>query len=225
MPLFGRDRGRKKSTDEQNTIIEPVASPHVNGFDDESRVPNDLPILPLRGVVVYPMMWLPLTVGQERSIRLVESAADDSRVIGLVTSRNPDAEEPTPADLYEIGTAAVVHRLLRAPDGTIRLIVQGLERIRVGRYIQDEPFLRAQVMAEVDAEEDSVEVEALSRNAQDLFRRLIQLVPHLPDELEMAAMNVEDARQLVYLIASSLRLELADAQEILEINRVRDKLI
>ena len=114
---------------------------------------------------------------------------------------------------------------IRDRDGTIRLIVQGLERIRVGRYIQDEPFLRAQVMAEVDAEEDSVEVEALSRNAQDLFRRLIQLVPHLPDELEMAAMNVEDARQLVYLIASSLRLELADAQEILEINRVRDKLI
>ena len=93
------------------------------------------------------------------------------------------------------------------------------------RYIQQEPFLRAQVMAEVDPEENSVEVEALSRNAQETFRRLIQLVPHLPDELEMAAMNVEDARQLVYLIASSLRLELADAQEILEINGVRDKLV
>ena len=196
----------------------------VNGIDDESHIPNDLPILPLRGVVVYPMMWLPLTIGQERSIRLIESAADDSRVIGLVTSRDPEKEEPTPADLYEIGTAAVVHRLLRAPDGTIRLIVQGLERIRVTRYIQEEPFLRARVMAAVDEEEDSVEIEALSRNAQDLFRRLIQLVPHLPDELEMAAMNVEDARQLVYLIASSLRLDLADAQEILEINHVRDKL-
>ncbi len=225
MPLFGRDRGRKKSTDENNIVIEPASTPRVNGFDDDSHIPNDLPILPLRGVVVYPMMWLPLTVGQERSIRLIESAADDSRVIGLVTSRDPENEEPAPADLYEIGTAAVVHRLLRAPDGTIRLIVQGLERIRVTRFIQEEPFLRAQVMAAVDEEEDSVEVEALSRNAQDLFRRLIQLVPHLPDELEMAAMNVEDARQLVYLIASSLRLELADAQEILEINHVRDKLI
>ena len=224
MPLFGRDRGRKKSVDENNTVIEPVSPPRVNGIDDESHIPNDLPILPLRGVVVYPMMWLPLTIGQERSIRLIESAADDSRVIGLVTSRDPEKEEPTPADLYEIGTAAVVHRLLRAPDGTIRLIVQGLERIRVTRYIQEEPFLRARVMAAVDEEEDSVEIEALSRNAQDLFRRLIQLVPHLPDELEMAAMNVEDARQLVYLIASSLRLDLADAQEILEINHVRDKL-
>ena len=224
MPLFGRDRGRKKSVDEKNTVIEPVSPPRVNGIDDESHIPNDLPILPLRGVVVYPMMWLPLTIGQERSIRLIESAADDSRVIGLVTSRDPEKEEPTPADLYEIGTAAVVHRLLRAPDGTIRLIVQGLERIRVTRYIQEEPFLRARVMAAVDEEEDSVEIEALSRNAQDLFRRLIQLVPHLPDELEMAAMNVEDARQLVYLIASSLRLDLADAQEILEINHVRDKL-
>jgi len=224
VPLFGRDRGRKKTVDENNTVIEPVSPPRVNGIDDESHIPNDLPILPLRGVVVYPMMWLPLTIGQERSIRLIESAADDSRVIGLVTSRDPEKEEPTPDDLYEIGTAAVVHRLLRAPDGTIRLIVQGLERIRVTRYIQEEPFLRARVMAAVDEEEDSVEIEALSRNAQDLFRRLIQLVPHLPDELEMAAMNVEDARQLVYLIASSLRLDLADAQEILEINHVRDKL-
>ncbi len=225
MPLLGRDRGRRRNAAEQGGVSESAANSRSNGFDSNGYVPNDLPILPLRGVVVYPMMWLPLTVGQTRSIRLIESAADESRVIGLVTSRNPDVEEPTPEDLYEVGTAAVVHRLLRAPDGTIRLIVQGLERIRITKYVQDEPFLRAQVMAAVDEGEDSVEVEALSRNAQDQFRRLIQLVPHLPDELEMAAMNVENARQLVYLIASSMRLELADAQEILEINRVRDKLV
>lgn len=223
MPLFGRDRGRGKAEVIEGSP-EPVTQPEPS-IEPNSQIPSDLPVLPLRGVVVYPMMWLPLTVGQPRSIRLIDATVAESRVIGLVTSRDPEMEEPAPGELFDIGTAAVVHRLLRAPDGTVRLIVQGLERIKVGPYTQTEPFLRAQVSAALDELEDTVEVEALSRNAQDLFRRLIQLVPHLPDELEMAAMNVEDARQLVYLVASSLRLELADAQEILEINSVRDKLI
>ncbi|HIC88588.1 MAG TPA: AAA family ATPase, partial [Anaerolineae bacterium] len=179
----------------------------------------------LRGVVVYPMMWLPLTVGQPRSIRLIDQALVESRVIGLVTSKDPTIEEPAPDELYEIGTAALVHRMLKAPDGTVRLIIQGLERIRVDHYTQEKPYLRAHVTELPESTEESVEVEALTRNAQDLFRRLISLVPHLPDELEMAAMNVEDARQLVYLIASSLRLDLTDAQEVLEINSVRDKLV
>lgn len=223
MPLFGRDRGRSKP-EATGGHQEPAARPD-QAIEPGSQIPDDLPVLPLRGVVVYPMMWLPLTVGQPRSIRLIEATVAESRVIGLVTSRDPDIEEPASDELYEIGTAAVVHRLLRAPDGTVRLIVQGLERIKVGPYTQTEPFLRAHVSAALDELEDTVEVEALSRNAQDHFRRLIQLVPHLPDELEMAAMNVEDARQLVYLIASSMRLELADAQMILEIDRVRDKLV
>ncbi len=107
--------------------------------------PSELPILPLRGVVVYPMMWLPLTVGQERSIRLVDDAlieAADRRFIGLVTARDPEVEEPCPEQIYDVGTVAVVHRMLQAPDGTVRLIVQGLERIRIKRYTQDEPYLR-----------------------------------------------------------------------------------
>src|SRR5512139_2982046 len=101
---------------------------------NELTIPAELPILPLRGVVVYPMMWLPLTIGQERSIRLVDDALvdiADQRLIGLVTSQDPDVEEPAPDQIYSVGTAAIVHRMLRAPDGTVRLIVQGLERIRI----------------------------------------------------------------------------------------------
>lgn len=185
-----------------------------------------LPILPLRGVVVYPMMWLPLTVGQPRSVRLIDEAIGDSeqRIIGLVTSRNPEEDEPSPDQIYQVGTMAVVHRMLRAPDGTIRLIVQGLERIRIEEFVRSQPYLQARVVEIPDILEDTVETEALVRNAQEQFRRVISLVPHLPEELEMAALNVDDARQLVYLIASSLRLQIEDAQQILEIDSVTEKL-
>ncbi|MCB0247757.1 MAG: endopeptidase La [Anaerolineae bacterium] len=193
---------------------------------DEQVNTLSLPILPLRGVVVYPMMWLPLTVGQERSIRLIDEALVDAepRIIGLFTSKDPEKDEPGPDEIYGTGTMAVVHRMLRAPDGTIRLIVQGLERIRAEEYTQIDPYLRANVLEHPDLIEDTVETEALMRNAQEQFRQFINLVPHLPEELEMAALNVEDARQLVYLIASSLRLEIEVAQELLEIDSVTEKL-
>jgi ATP-dependent Lon protease len=189
--------------------------------------PSELPILPLRGVVVYPMMWLPLTVGQERSIRLVDEAlaeSSDRRFIGLVSSRDPEVDEPAPDQVYDVGTVAIVHRMLKAPDGTIRLIVQGLERMRVRQFAQVEPFLRGEVELLPDEEEESLEQEALMRTAQELFRRLVSLVPHMPEELETAAINATNARQLAYLIAASVRMEPAQAQEILETNPVREKL-
>jgi len=194
----------------------------------ELTVPHELAVLPLRGVVVYPMMWLPLTIGQERSIRLVDDALADThghRIIGLVTSRDPEVEEPTPDQVYEVGTAAMVHRMLRAPDGTIRLIVQGLERVRITKYFQQDPYLRAEIEVIPDDEETSLEQEALMRTTQELFRRLVGLVPHMPEELETAAINATSARQLAYLVAASVRMEPAQAQEILEINQVKDKLI
>ncbi len=194
----------------------------------ELTIPSELAILPLRGVVVYPMMWLPLTIGQERSIRLVDDALADShghRIIGLVTSRNPEIDEPSPEQIYQVGTAAMVHRMLRAPDGTIRLIVQGLERIRITRFVQESPYLRAEIEVIPDEEETSLEQEALMRTTQELFRRLVGLVPHMPEELETAAINATSARQLAYLVAASIRMEPAQAQEILEINQVKAKLI
>ncbi len=192
---------------------------------EKSSIGDDLPVLPLRGVVVYPMMWLPLTIGQQRSINLVEDALPESRIIALVTSRDESMEEPMPADIYEIGTAAQVHRVLKAPDGTIRLAVQGLERIRIGEYIQEKPYLRARVEVLPETVEESLEVEALTRAVQDLFRRLVELDGQMPDELAVMAANVENARQLAYLVASSMRLELADAQQMLEIDSVQEKLL
>jgi len=215
--LFGREHPK----DKEPTALAPVEQ----SKPEAPSIPAELAILPLRNTVVYPMMWLPLTVGQPRSVRLVDDALVETRMLGVVASKDPQIEEPSPEQIYEVGTAVIVHRMLKAPDGTIRLIVQGIERIRIESYTQTEPYLRARVKAIPDILVESLELEALSRNAQEQFRRLVSLVPHLPDELQTAVMNVEDARQLVYLIASSLRMSLADAQSILEIDNVRDKLM
>ncbi len=190
-----------------------------------SEIPAELPILPLRGTVVYPMTVIPLNVGQVRSIRLVDEAVTSSmRIIGLVTSKDEKNEEPGPNDLYTVGTAAVIHRMLRAPDNSVRLIVQGLERIRIKEYLTQEPYLKARVVVAADEIEKTVELEALQRNTIELFRRLVALAPNMPEELLMAALNVEEPRQLVYMIATSLRIDLADAQALLEIDKVADKL-
>ncbi|HRJ45606.1 MAG TPA: LON peptidase substrate-binding domain-containing protein, partial [Caldilineaceae bacterium] len=157
---------------------------------DDSGISDDLPLLPLRGVVVYPMMWLPLTIGQERSINLVEDALPESRIIALVTSRDEAVDEPSPDDIYSIGTAAQVHRVLKAPDGTIRLAVQGLERIRITEYIQEDPYLRARVEVLPETITENLETEALTRAVQDLFRRLVELDGQMPEELAVMAANV-----------------------------------
>ncbi len=188
-------------------------------------IPSELPILPLRGQVVYPLTVLPLNVGQSRSLRLVdEVATSPNRLVGLVTIKNDKFEDAGPEDVYEVGTVAVIHRMLRAPDGTVRLIVQGLERIRIKEYTASEPYLKARVETDPEKVEKTVEVEALMRNTVDLFRRLVSLAQHLPEEILMAAMNVEDPRQLAYMIATSLRIEIADAQALLELNDISSKL-
>ncbi len=190
-----------------------------------SDVVDDLPVLPLRGIVVYPMMWLPLTIGQERSIQMVEETLPQSRIIALVTSKDESVEEPSPEQIYEIGTAAQVHRVLKAPDGTIRLAVQGLERIRLTEFVQGKPYLRARVEVLPETLEEGLDIDGTARAVQDLFRRLVQLDSQMPDELAVMAANVENARQLAYLVASSTRLEMEDAQQLLEMDSVQDKLL
>lgn len=188
-------------------------------------IPSELPILPLKNTVVYPIsIFLPLVVGQPRSVRLVDEVSAGNRLVGLVALKDPDIDEPQPDDVYRVGTAAVLHRLFKAPDGTIRLFVQGLERIQVREFTQTEPYMKAVVRVRPEIVEDDVEVSALMRNAADLFRRFASLVPALPEELMMAALSTEDPRQLVYLIANYVRMDMEDAQEILEIDSVKAKL-
>ncbi len=192
--------------------------------DEGLTIPRELPILPLRNTVVFPLTVLPLSAEQARSIRLVDDAVVGDRIIGLVAMLDPSVEQPGPNEVYRVGTAALIHRLLKAPDGSVRLIVQGLERFEIGEWVSETPYLKATVHLRPDILEETVEVEALVRNLTDLFRRLVTLVAHLPDELMMAAMNADDARHLTYLVATSIRMDIPEAQEILEMDHVSDKL-
>ena len=189
------------------------------------RIPDELPILPLRGLVVYPETAVPLSIGQPRSIRLVDDVLSaDDRLIGLVTSKDPLDELPGPDDLYRVGTVASVHRLFRAPDGTIRLLVQGITRFDVKEFVQEEPYLKARIKLSPVKVERDLEIDALTRQARDQFAEITNLVPAVPQELVDAVMTLDDPLQVVYTVANFQRLELKEAQELLELDSVSDKL-
>jgi ATP-dependent Lon protease len=188
------------------------------------RIPRELPVLPMREAVVYPEIVAPLLAGTGRGAKLVDDAVMGDRIIALVAQRNEDAQEASPEDLYQIGTAVVIHRLLKSPDGSVRLIVQGIERIKIDSFTQTQPYLKAEVTPFPDQDEKDLEIEALMRNTVDIFQRMVGLVAQLPDELGAAAANVERPRQLVYLIATSLRMKLADRQALLELEPAAEKL-
>ncbi|MCW5878334.1 MAG: endopeptidase La [Anaerolineales bacterium] len=200
------------------------ADPSGNGQAEGTEVPAELPILPLRGVVVYPQTGVPLTIGQPRSIRLVDDAVSGSRLVGLVASKDPEKENPGPEDLYRVGTLASVHRLFRSPDGTIRLLVQGLSRIRIGEFVASEPYLKAKVEAYPEISEQNLEIEALARSVRSQFERIAELIGSIPQELISSILEIENPLQTVYLIANLQRMDLADAQQVLEYDSLRDKL-
>src|SRR3954462_15555842 len=151
----------EQSVDLHDATLEPP--------DGAVNIPDELPILPLRGLVVYPQTAIPLNMGQPRSVRLVDEDVAVDGLIGLVAAKNPEQETPGPDKIYEIGTLAAIHRLFRAPDGTIRLLVQGMARIRVDTYTNSEPYLKAKVSAAPEVVDTSIEVEALMRNVIDQF--------------------------------------------------------
>src|SRR3954469_3896976 len=166
----------------------------------------------------------PLAIGQERSVKLVEDAVDGERLVALVTVKNSDVEQPGWDDLHEIGTAAVIHKLIRVPDGTLRILVQGVRRIKLDRRLHETPYLIGSFTEVPDEVEETPEVEALTRNVQNLFGRVIGSVPYLPDELELAAANIDDPSALSYLVGSTLRIKTDEKQRLLELTDVGARL-
>ncbi len=185
--------------------------------DGEPRIPAQLPVLPLKETVVFPEAVAPLAVGEPRSVRLIDEVMDlPERMLVLVASRDPELAEPAPEQIHDVGTVAVVQRMVRVPDGTVRILAQGVRRVRIGAYSQTEPFLVAQVEEIIDLTERTTEVEALARNLASVFTRMIELVPHLPDELQVAVANIEDPTTLSFVVASSIRITVPERQELLE---------
>ncbi len=195
-----------------------------SGNEGDLSIPDELPILPLRGLVVYPQTAVPLTIGQPRSIRLIDDVVSGNRIIGLITSKNPELENPGPQDLYTVGTVAIVHRLFRTPDGTIRILVQGLSRFRVGEFTSLEPYLKARTSPAPEIEIENLEIEALARNARDQFEHIAKMIPSIPRELVESISIISNPLQTAYSIANFERMELVDAQSILELDSVEDKL-
>src|SRR5215211_356149 len=187
-------------------------------------IPAALPVLPLRETVPFPDTLTPLAVGRPRSMRLVNEVLSGERMLALVASKNPETEEPGPDELYDVGVAGIVARMLKVPDGSIRILVQGTERVRLGDFIAEEPYLIARVEPLPDVVEQSPELDALTHNVQRTFTEIIEQIPYLPKELQLAVANVDDPSALAHLIAGALRISTEEKQELLELVDVAKRL-
>ena len=189
------------------------------------ELPAALPVLPLKETVVFPQSMSPLAIGQERSVRLIDDVVAGDRLLTLITSRNESIEQPGWDDIYEVGTIALVHKMIKVPDGTLRILVQGLERVSLDHRIDTDPYLLGEFSALPDIVVETPELEALTRNVQGLFSRIIGLAPYLPEELQLAAANVDDPSALAHLVASTLRtIKTQERQELLETLNVEERL-
>ncbi|HVF77153.1 MAG TPA: endopeptidase La [Solirubrobacteraceae bacterium] len=180
------------------------------------EVPDTLPVLPLRETVPFPETLTPLAIGQERSVQLVNDVLAGNRMLVMVASREPDVEEPSPGQLYGVGVVGVIARMLKVPDGTLRVLVQGGQRVRIDSWASEQPYLVAEISEQPDVVEESPELTALMRNVQQTFSQIVDAVPYLPEELQIAVANVEDPRALSHLISGSLRLGTEEKQALLE---------
>ncbi len=202
---------------ESSPVLEVVDSLDAEDVIRASEpLPDALPVLPLRDTVTFPETLTPLAVGQERSIKLVDDVLGANRMLAMVAARDPENEEPGPKDLYEVGVVGVVARMLKVPDGTLRVLVQGTQRVRLGPYVAEQPYLVARIGELPDEVEEGQELEALTRNVQRTFSEIIEQIPYLPEELQMAVANLDDPAALAHLIAGTLRISTEEKQELLE---------
>jgi ATP-dependent Lon protease len=169
-------------------------------------IPSELPVLPLRDTVLFPNSFMPLAVAREASVRLIDEATTSGRMIGVFTQREAAVEDPLQEDLYPIGTATHIHKMFKLPDGSLRLIVQGLARVRLDRIVQTRPYLKGAVTAADESlrDEDHLEIDALQRNIKSNFQQVVSLSPLLSDDLQALSANITDPGKLADFIASSL---------------------
>jgi ATP-dependent Lon protease len=197
------------------------------GSEAPITLPEELPILPLRDTVLYPHSFMPLAVARESSVQLIDDAIAGGKLIGVFTQRDATVEEPAQADLHTVGTVSHIHKMFKLPDGSLRLIVQGLGRVKLTRVTETRPYLRAKVagVSEADQDLDRVEIDALMRNIKTNFQKVVSLSPLLSDDLQTLASNISEPGRMADFIASSLTtLETPVRQEVLETLDVRARM-
>ncbi len=202
-----------QNLDETNKVIE------------KKDYPKELPILPLRDIVIYPGMIVPLSVGREKSVKLINEVSEGNKLIALVTQKNAQKENVEKGDLYETGTIGLIHKIIKTPDESIRVIIQGMEKIKLGKIFSTDPYWKAKIkLVENKPKDKTVEVEALMKNLVTLFQQAIGISNYLPQDLIIASMNIDDPDRLAYLIASNIQFKLEEQQNILEISNPKEKL-
>ena len=209
--------------------------PLKNEFGDAAEIqdkirsiPDELPILPLRDAVIFPTAVMPLTVGRERSVQLINDVQESDGLLAVLTQRDKEVENPGPDDLYETGTVSVVHRVMRTPEGNLFVIVMAISRMRVTEFTQSEPYHRARIEVladEADEDEEEVSFQALRRSVLDQFEHVIKLSPQLPDELLTFIINIEESGRLADYIATNLpSLSVVSKQFVLGLTNTRERL-
>jgi len=190
-------------------------------------IPEELPVLPVRDAVIFPNAVIPLNVGRESSVKLINDVQQGDGMLVVLTQRDKRVDAPAPADLYEIGTVSMVHRAMKTPEGNLFLIIMGVARVRVDEFTQFEPYLRAKIKTVQDEKEDeaSVDFQALRRTVVSQFERIVKLSPQLPDDLQTIVVNMEDSSRLADYIATNLpNLSIVSKQFVLERSSVRERL-
>src|SRR5581483_8715110 len=206
------------------SILGAAGSPEAPPRVSSSSLPEALPMLGLSDIVIFPGMVAPLLVETAQSTKLIDDVVGGDRLLGVVLQRNAEAENPLPHEMYEVGCAARVLKMLKFPDNTVRVLVEGLWRIRVQSYKATEPYLIAKFELIKDVTEDSVELTAMMRNAQSQFQEIIKLSPALSEQIKIAALNTEDPGHFADLVAVNLNLDLAERQKLLETASVKERL-
>src|SRR3954467_4480356 len=219
-----RERGVPASRGSERRVSD-VAFETPELVEQALEYPAALPVLPLKDTVVFPQSMSPLAIGQERSVRLIDDVVSGDRLLALVTGRGASVDAPGGDDLYSVGTVALVHKMIKVPDGTLRILVQGLDRVRLENRLDVDPYLLREFTELPDILEETPELEALTRNVQGLFGRIIGLAPYLPEELQLAAANVDDPSALGQLVGWTVgTIKTEERQEILETVDVEERL-
>ena len=213
--------------DESNIILGKSPAGQIAGEGEgpkEMEIPDELPIIPIRETTLYPKMILPLMVSQEPLIKLIDAALLSNKLVGIVAIKSKEVGQVKPEDLFEIGCAAYVFKMIKVPNSSIRLLIQGTARIRLTEFTQREPYIRAKVIPLQDTVEEKGDTPALMVGVKGIFQKVVELAPNLPAELAIVAMNLDEPGALADLVASSLNVPLADKQAILETLNVKDRL-
>ncbi|HVN96285.1 MAG TPA: endopeptidase La [Syntrophorhabdaceae bacterium] len=191
---------------------------------DRMFIPAELPILPLRGTVAYPDLVMPLIVGREKSIRLIDEAMNDDKMIAIITQKNPDIEDPDAEDLYTVGTVATIMKMVKMVDGSQRVVIQGVCRCKIMDFTQKAPNLKGSILPIFEDYQKDIEIDAMYLNLKNLYRKAIEMAPYLSSELAQIAAKVENPGNLADLIASTINIAVTEKQEILEKIDLKERL-